>query len=507
MRVKRTRGEDEDSKGSSSKVMRDTNMAYVTFIWGCEIVHILECMFLGIELKKHNNMRRICYVAENEVPLRSILEMWWEIREFRHLEVEGRNAKRLGRLGHGYNKLLAWNVRDLEVVVLVDSNLWVKNNLDHLFVNMECCECAAVFRDDANFSRPSISSTTAENYVGGSVNSAVVALKPNAEVFNAMLNALKTFVAAHEGGGEDEFMWEFFGAERESLLPLDLKNNVEVYQLTYAPLVADPENRWKEIVAHAEEIKVVQFNIRPKPADLILGKINESTCGAVWTAMKDEAQNLNNPGIVIAPKVKKMIEKALRGDDVQKSQKAIEMCTNLFMGYCDEWYLWVWPTFVQRLASKCARLAQVYDATSNVGYICKFCGDEWSQIGCEQHVLFGCPCIANTAMEAWREYGPGTETNIVVGQNDWACIIHKMASNPYSLQHGVQVQVRIAYLATLMRKYKDMVEGLKWNTQDEVLQLYDNTCMNQCKENGAHHRRGAWFGPAPSAQMWKAWYI
>ena len=105
------------------------------FLWGLHITHVLECLFLGIQLKKVSNVRRIVYIAEDEVPLQAILTMYWEIRPFKHLELQ-RKPKSMGaasRLSRVYSKLLLWKLcDDVEVAVLLDSDIWVKENIDEI---------------------------------------------------------------------------------------------------------------------------------------------------------------------------------------------------------------------------------------------------------------------------------------------------------------------------------------------------------------------------------------
>ena len=120
-----------------SKVVHHAKTAYVTFIWGCHLTHILECLFLGMQLKRVSTVRRICYVAIDEVPLRPILTMLWEIRTFHHLDLKKYTNRRAGtseRLSKVYSKLQLGNLDacDIEVAILLDTDIWVKSNLVHL---------------------------------------------------------------------------------------------------------------------------------------------------------------------------------------------------------------------------------------------------------------------------------------------------------------------------------------------------------------------------------------
>ena len=131
------------------------------------------------------------------------------------------------------------------------------------------------------------------------------------------------------------------------------------------------------------------------------------------------------------------------------------------------------------------------------------CGYDWKVIGSEQHVMFQCPFVIGCAMTSFRKYGPGTSTNISVGQNDWANIIHKTASNPYSLMHGVQVQVRLAYFAEVMATYTEAENGyIDWEHNKTIPEMRDKAFMGQYKTNASLHRFGCWLEPkSPKPQQ------
>ena len=165
--------------------------AYVTFLWGCHLTHILECVFLGQQLKRVSKVRRIVYVASDEVPLRALLTMYWEIREYKHLTDGPGTSERLSKV---YSKLLAWNTdhNDVQVCVLMDTDLWVTSSLDDLFTRLEFGMCAGVFRGNANFPlnapRPAKSIKKADHPGGGGINGGVIVLKPDKTTYSKMLN-------------------------------------------------------------------------------------------------------------------------------------------------------------------------------------------------------------------------------------------------------------------------------------------------------------------------------
>ena len=100
-------------------------------------------------------------------------------------------------------------------------------------------------------------------------------------------------------------------------------------------------------------------------------------------------------------------------------------------------------------------------------------------------------------MTSFREYGPGSSTNISVGQHDWANIVHKTASNPYSLMHGVEVQVRLAYFAEVIATYDAEERGIDWQLYSKIPEVRDKSFMSSYKKNAETHQYGVWMGPWP----------
>ena len=123
------------------------------------------------------------------------------------------------------------------------------------------------------------------------------------------------------------------------------------------------------------------------------------------------------------------------------------------------------------------------------------CGDDWEVTGSEQHVMFQCPFVIGCAMTSFRKYGPGTSTNISVGQHDCANIVHKTSANPYSRMHAVEVQVRLAYFAEVMATYTEAEGGIDWEHNKMIPELRNKSFMMEYKKNADVHQFGTWLGP------------
>ena len=99
----------------------------------------------GVE--KTSTRRRICFV--NDVPreMELLRRIFWEIRNFTELGLHGfpGASKRLSKL---HSKLLAlWRTADeIEAVVMLDTNLYIKYSLDGAFFKLTHSEVAGAIQ-------------------------------------------------------------------------------------------------------------------------------------------------------------------------------------------------------------------------------------------------------------------------------------------------------------------------------------------------------------------------
>ena len=76
-----------EGQSSSSLDVHWAKGCFIIVLWRRSMVHILEAVMVGVALKKTCTRRRICFVDEDSVDLRSVLESIWEFRTFKHLDV------------------------------------------------------------------------------------------------------------------------------------------------------------------------------------------------------------------------------------------------------------------------------------------------------------------------------------------------------------------------------------------------------------------------------------
>ena len=178
----------------------------------------------------------------------------------------------------------------------------------------------------------------------------------------------------------------------------------------------------------------------------------------------------------------------------------------VFVGYGREWHDQIWPAFlhlVSKLLYWSGQDQLPTDDPKRPIAICKYCGDRWAEIGCEQHSIATCPFIQWCRMESFWLYGPGSPTNILCNQAYWARSLHDFAKNPYAQIHGVDIQIRLAYLATVMKQYNQWENGkFPWDLYAD-LQIFEHNSkpfMTWYKKHAEKHRLGVWLlGPENDA--------
>ena len=127
-----------------------------------------------------------------------------------------------------------------------------------------------------------------------------------------------------------------------------------------------------------------------------------------------------------------------------------------------------WPNFVELVSSKL--MMQACDDDMGVE-VCKYCGKLWQSIGCPEHVLFACPKVQHVAFKSWTMFGPGTTANIPVLSQDWTDYIRIMSLDPFEMQTGIFLKIKLAYMGCLIEAYGDteLLEELQENQHETLI--------------------------------------
>jgi hypothetical protein len=213
------------------------------------------------------------------------------------------------------------------------------------------------------------------------------------------------------------------------------------------------------LVQRPEEIKCVHFSALPKPGDLLLGNINEESCGHIWPWFENDMGECNDADRDLKGRAISMADKIFDYNDDRathfgdrRSNEEVLLLRNiaqdLTFEYCEYWFDVVWPNMLEMLYGKIMNFANSLEDAS-----CRFCSNDWDLIGCPQHVLFTCPSIQWVALHSWHEHGPGTHSNIDTTSIAWVGFIRQMAANPFQKKTGLLLRIKLAYLNEIIAVY------------------------------------------------------
>ena len=499
------RKRDDEYQGSRSQIHRINHWAtamYITVIWGANLMYILEALILGMALLRTSTRRRICYVNQVPHPMKLLLSCLWEIREFEHLDLS--EMKRTGaskRLSSVYSKLQAWSwlAGEAEVAVMLDTDLYVRKSLDSAFYKLGAFKIAGAFRGRGNFRldtpRPPASIKTYNKVKrgggGGGINGGVVVFRPSAQEAERMLERLKSYVPPDNSGGEQDYLSEYFGLKAE-IAQLDVALNFQVHQLALTAVHDEDEGRWLSLVNRPDEIACFHFSAIPKPSNLLLGDITEESCGWMWKDFQEYAGWYTDDDNDLKDRVTAM---AIQIYDYNRARSHLgtssceerhdtckQIAADATHGYINEWFHNCWPNLLRMIYEQ-LMVQACQPEEGEVQEICKYCGNEWAVIGCPQHVLFSCPHIQHVAYESWKQFGPGTLSNIRIPASLWVHHVRQIGANPFQIKTGITLQIKLAYLACLVEAYEDtnLMSALQSTRHESPSLLVGKDVMNEYK--------------------------
>ena len=188
----------------------------------------------------------------------------------RGLRDKGR-AGTLDRLSLVYSKLQIWNLlaEEVDVAIMMDTDVWVQKSMDSQFSLLERGELAGAFRGNANFPltepRPAESIRTWKKPHWGGINGGVVVLIPYRDTFHELIDHLQGYRGPTNAGGEQDFLSEFFGVVRNTLVQMDVSYNFQIHPLALTGQQAEAEGRWARLIYVPDSVNVMHFSTQPKP--------------------------------------------------------------------------------------------------------------------------------------------------------------------------------------------------------------------------------------------------
>ena len=167
--------------------------AYVTMLSGDGSAYVPGVEALGHSLTASGTSEPRIVMVTPEVPPAErahLASQGWLIRDVEPIDNPNPEASLLfARFGKVFTKLRAWDLADLDKVVLLDADTVVLRNIDDLFARPDFAAAPDFFLPDR-------------------FNSGVMVLAPSAAVFRAMLDQLRD--SSSYDGGDQGFLNRFF---------------------------------------------------------------------------------------------------------------------------------------------------------------------------------------------------------------------------------------------------------------------------------------------------------
>jgi len=275
------------------------NYAYACALWGRDPQHILGAMVLGFSLRRTGTRKDMVLMHTADVPeeaLALLKRSGWRLHKVSYVHAcEQMFAKPHNRFAGVFNKLRVFGLIEYSKVLLLDSDLLVQENIDHLF---DLRAPAAMHRgvgcgynhgekiDGTCFfggARPDFDLTSIDwsassdwaNVKGpwswgqaGGINAGVMLLRPDLETLKQTL--LEVGDGSHPehirgGGPEQDYLSRFFANEWTHI---SVAYNFQIHQMYFLLgdfAAKDSKASRREFIKNPELIKIYHYSSDPKP--------------------------------------------------------------------------------------------------------------------------------------------------------------------------------------------------------------------------------------------------
>ena len=247
--------------------------AFVTVLWGTSSKHCLDALVLGMSLRLVRTQHDMVLLHTSDVPScwLQVLQRFWELRLVRHLESRGLyNGGSGGRFEHVFTKLHVFNLTDYDKVVLLDGDMILLKNVDHLFKREAPAalrrHAGADFGDDERINGEDFWNHRGE--LSNGINAGVILLEPSRADFQIMCKEISDEGhCEHSVSGmpEQDYLTRYFVDRWRSL---GVQYNFQLHQVAFT-------NRRRletctRLVTEYEDIFIVHFSGKVGPRDFLL---------------------------------------------------------------------------------------------------------------------------------------------------------------------------------------------------------------------------------------------
>ena len=197
----------------------------------------------------------------------------WETRLCKHLECKSLyDGSQGNRFAGTFTKLQAFALIEFYKILLLDADLLVRCNVDHLFNRV----CPAALRRHAGADTPDGQPMDGTSFfwpgsatLRGGINAGVILLKPSLEVFNRIVEDLSAPQPWHHKSGmpEQDYLTRLFQWDWRNL---HVAFNFQPHQLAFVARDSGLKGCRRFKIHYDPGVAIVHFSAVPKPRDKLL---------------------------------------------------------------------------------------------------------------------------------------------------------------------------------------------------------------------------------------------
>ena len=256
------------------------NFAYVAVIFGKKASYCIDALVLGETLVFHGSRHKLVLLHTRDVPHQwrdSLKKVGWELREVEYIDGENfYTGSQRGRFAGVFTKLHALNLTEFDKVVMLDTDLLVRGNIDSLFSRPTPSamrrHASADYEDQELIEKEKFVDEDIGRLISG-INAGVMVMTPSASDFQAMCKevARKQPHYLKSPMPEQDYLSRFYAGKWHHL---SVSFNFQPHQIAFTDR-RGLENCERLSMDYNDDVKIVHFSAIPKPRDYLIDSTYE----------------------------------------------------------------------------------------------------------------------------------------------------------------------------------------------------------------------------------------
>ena len=258
--------------------------AFVVTLFGHHPGYCLDAAVLGYSIRRTDTVHSMVLLHTKDVDrqwLEALRQVGWETRQCAHVECKSLyDGSQNNRFAGTFTKLQAISLTEFYKVLLLDADVIIRRNVDHLFDRV----CPAAFRRHAGADTPDGAWLHAHSFydvdrlrLKGGINAGVILLKTSNVEFKKIMDDLGGAHPMHMKSGmpEQDYLTRWY----KDWGNMHVRFNFQPHQVAFIARDRRLLDCTRLSTNYARDVAIVHFSALPKPRD----KLFEKT----WSSMND----------------------------------------------------------------------------------------------------------------------------------------------------------------------------------------------------------------------------